>query len=36
MVDFYVLGVKESLLFSKFQDKFKIVDEKNKIYQKIG
>jgi len=31
---FLCLGMKESLLFSKFQDKFKIIDQKNKIFQK--
>jgi chemotaxis protein methyltransferase CheR len=28
------LGKKESLLFSEHQDKFKVVDGKNKIFQK--
>jgi len=31
---FLCLGSKESLLFSSVQDKFRIVDEKNRIYQK--
>lgn len=33
---FLCLGTKESLLFSRYQDKFRAVDLKNKIYQKIG
>lgn len=32
---FLCLGKKESLLFSKYQDKFKVIDSKNKIFQKI-
>lgn len=30
------LGMKESLLFSNYQDRFKTLDSKNKIFQKIG
>jgi chemotaxis protein methyltransferase CheR len=33
---FLCLGSKESLLFSKYQDKFRAIDIKNKIYQKTG
>ena len=29
------LGLKESLLFSGYQEKFKEIDRKNKIFQKI-
>lgn len=28
------LGMKESLLFSKYQNRFKVIDQKNKIFQK--
>jgi len=31
---FLCLGMKESLLFSEYQDKFKVIDQKNKIFQK--
>ena len=31
---FLCLGMKESLLFSKYQKKFKVIDQKNKIFQK--
>ena len=31
---FLCLGMKESLLFSKYQDCFKVIDQKNKIFQK--
>ena len=33
---FLCLGSKESLLFSNYQDKFRVIDAKNKIYQKIA
>ena len=33
---FLCLGMKESLLFSSFQDKFKEIDSKNKIFQKLN
>ncbi|MBU1564728.1 MAG: protein-glutamate O-methyltransferase CheR [Proteobacteria bacterium] len=33
---FLCLGTKESLLFSKYQNKFREIDTKNKIYQKIA
>ena len=33
---FLCLGTKESLLFSSYQGKFKEIDAKNKIYQKIA
>ncbi len=31
---FLCLGMKESLLFSGYQDRFKVIDQKNKIFQK--
>jgi chemotaxis protein methyltransferase CheR len=31
---FLCLGMKESLMFSEYQDKFRVVDQKNKIFQK--
>jgi chemotaxis protein methyltransferase CheR len=31
---FLCLGMKESLLFSEYQDKFRVIDQKNKIFQK--
>jgi len=33
---FLCLGMKESLLFSKYQDKFKVIDRKHKIFQKTA
>lgn len=33
---FLCLGMKESLLFTGYQDKFREVDTKNKIFQKVG
>jgi len=33
---FLCLGTKESMLFSKFRDKFKEIDTTNKIYQKFA
>jgi chemotaxis protein methyltransferase CheR len=32
---FLALGNKETLRFSEVQDKFKIIDSREKIYQKI-
>ena len=33
---FLCLGMKENLLFSKHQDSFKVIDQKNKIFQKTA
>ncbi len=33
---FLCLGMKESLLFSNYQNKFRVIDQKNKIFQKTA